>query len=557
MEPSRRDAELPEYALIERQEMLRGIGYGDEALRRIQVGVANTWGEINPAAVHLNRVTQAVKAGVWAAGGTPREFVVSSVCTSMAGDDRFLLPYRDVAAAYIETVAAANLFDAMVFVPVCDDVIPGHLMAAARLDLPSVVVTGGYMTLNRWDGRPVDPLQVAAGHFMDYQEGRIDAGEFGEIEDRGCAGGGACPVMGTANTMAALAEALGMSLPGNATTPGADSRLLRIGFEAGRMAVELHRHGITPSRIMTPGAFENAVRVLMAVGGSTNGVLHLQAIASELGLEIRPRTFNQLSAETPLICDIAPSGSGCNYLADLDQAGGIQAVMQELSPLLHTDVLTVTGKLLAHNLQAARVRDRNVIRPLDEPLAAEGGLHFLSGSLAPKGALVKTSAVPKPLVRHRGPARIFATEEHACEALAAGALLPGDVVVVRYAGPKGDPGMRLLQRFLWQLAARGLHDRVAFVTDGRISGTNKGCAITQVDPEAAEGGPLSIVRDGDVIAIDIPARTLELEVPVEEVARRIGAWQPPAPRARKGYLSVYARLAKSANSGAALDYGSG
>ena len=555
MEPSRRDASLPDYALVERQEMLRGIGYSDDALDRIQVGVVSSWGEVNPASVNLDRVTDAVKAGVWSAGGTPREFVVSSICTSMAGDDRFLLPYRDVVAAYIETVASANLFDALVFVPVCDDVIPGHLMAAARLDLPAVVVTGGYMPLNHWGGRALDPLQVAAGHLADHKEGRTTADEFAEIKDRGCPGGGACPVMGTANTMAALAEGLGMSLPGNGASPGHDSRLLRLAFRAGQQVVELHRRGIRPSTILTPAAFENAARLLMAVGGSTNGVLHLQAVAAELGVEIAPETFNRLSDETPFICDIGPSGSANHYMADLDRAGGIQAVLKELAPLLDVGVMTVTGEPLACNLETARVRDRMLIRPLGEPLADEGGLRFLRGSLAPGGALVKTSAVPEAMRRHRGPARIFETEDLACDALADGRLAEGDVVVIRFVGPKGDPGMRLVQRFLWQLAARGLHDRIAFVTDGRISGTNKGCAITQVTPEAAAGGPLAAVRDGDVVEIDIPAGALDIEVSGDELARRLEGLSPASSAVTKGYLSVYARLATSAAAGAALDYG--
>lgn len=549
----RRDADLPEYARVERREMLRGVGFGDDALDRVSVGVVSTWGEVNPASVYLDRVTQAVKAGVWAAGGAPRELVISALCTSMAGDDRYLLPVRDLMAAYIETMAAANLFDALVLVPVCDDVIPGHLMAAARLDLPTVVVTGGYMTLNRWRGAPVDPLQVAAGHLVDREEGRIGAREFAEIADRGCAGGGACPVMGTANTMAALTEALGLSLPGTAATPGSDSRLLRIAFAAGRQVVELRRRGVTAARILTPAAFENAVRVLMALGGSTNGVLHLQAVAAELGIDLTPETFDRLSAGTPLICDLAPSGS--RYMADLDEAGGVQAVMKELELLLDTGALTVTGEPLGENLKTALVRDRDVIRPLDDPIAPEGGLRFLRGSLAPGGALVKTSAVPAAMARHRGPARVFATEDKACDALASGQLVPGDVVVVRLVGPKGDPGMRLLQRFLWQLAARGLHDRVAFVTDGRISGTNRGCAVTQVVPEAAERGPLAVVRDGDPIAIDVPAGTIDLGVEEDELGRRLCEWEPPAPKAAGGYLSVYARLARSADRGAALDYG--
>ena len=358
--------------------------------------------------------------------------------------------------------------------------------------------------------------------------------------------------MGTANTMAALAEALGMSLAGNASTPGADSRLLRLAFESGRQAVELHRLGVSAGRILTEPAFENAVRVLMAIGGSSNGVLHLQAIAAERGIELGPDTFNRLNRDTNLICDIAPSGA--HFMAELDQAGGIQAVMKELEPLLDCEVMTVSGKTLRDNLNGVRVRDRAIVRPLDDPIAAGGGLLFLRGSLAPEGGLVKTSAVPPAMHRHRGPARIFAREEDACSALESGDLAAGDVVVVRYAGPKGDPGMRLLQRFLWQLAARGLQDRIAFLTDGRISGTNKGCAVTHIGPEAADGGPLALMEDGDLVEIDITEGRLDIMLPEEELKRRRERWRPPAAKVGGGYLSVYARLAHSAAAGAALDY---
>jgi len=550
----KRDSHLPDYALIERQEMIRGLGYGDEAIGRFQIGVVSSWGEVNPAAINLNRVVAAVKSGVWAAGGTPREFVISSICTSMAGNDNYHLPHRDLVAGYIETVAKTNLFDGMVFVPVCDDVIPGHLMAAARLDLPSVVVTGGYMQLNRYKGAVLDPLAVAPKYHRQFKEGIIDEYEFSQIKDRGCPGIGACPVMGTANTMAAMVEALGMSLPGNTATPGSDSRLLRIAFHAGQQVVRLLQDNVKPSHIMTFDAFKNAIRVLMAIGGSTNAVLHLQAIASELDLDIQPETFNVLSKETPVICDIAPSGSGENLMSDFDEAGGIPSVLKELEPLLAGGAMTVTGRTLADNLKAVPVGDRKIIYPLDKPLAKEGGLIFLRGTLAPRGALIKKSAVPVEMFEHKGPARIFATEEAACEALIDNQISPGQVVIVRYVGPKGDPGMRLLQRFLWILSAKGMQDKVAFVTDGRFSGTNKGCAVAHVTPEAAAGGPLAVVQDGDMVEINIPNKELNILISTEELSARLSAWSPPEKRVRKGYLAIYSRMAKSAEEGAALDY---
>ena len=556
MDSRKKDGALPDYALVERQTMIRGLGLGQEGIDRIQIGVASSWGELNPASIHLNRVAEAVKAGIWAAGGTPREFVISSICTSMAGGDNYHLPHRDLVASYIEVVAKTNLLDAMVFVPVCDDVVPGHLMAAARLDLPAVVVTGGYMHLNRYEKAHLDPLDVAPVHFRAFKENKIDERQFNWIQDCGCPGVGACPVMGTANTMAAMTEALGMSLPYNATVPGADSRLQRIAFEAGRHVVKLHGLGIKPSDIMTMAAFENSIQALMALGGSTNAVLHLQAIAAELDIDIHPEIFNKLSQKTPFICDIAPSGPGKHMLNDFDVAGGMPAVMKELQPIIDDSVMTVTGSSLKDNLSKARPGDGVVVRPLSDPLSEQGGLIFLKGNLAPGGALVKRSAVPREMLNHQGKARIFADEEDACEALLNGHLEPGDVVVVRYMGPKGDPGMRLLQRFLWLLAGKGLQNSIAFVTDGRFSGTNKGCAIGHVSPEAAEGGPIAVVEEGDVIEIDINRQNINLKISQDELETRLASWRLPQKKQVKGYLSIYSRMAKSTDKGAALDYSS-
>jgi dihydroxy-acid dehydratase len=550
----KKDRHLPDYAMMERQTLTRGVGYGKEALSRPQIGVVSSWGEVNPASVHLDRVAGAVKAGIWAAGGTPREFVISSICTSMAGHDNYHLPHRDLVAGYIETVAMTNLFDAMVFVPVCDDVIPAHLMAAARLDLPSVVVTGGYMQLNTYQGQVVDPLNVAPKHFADYKAGRIEDRTFHDIQERGCPGYGACPVMGTANTMACLSEALGMSLPWNATTPGADSRLMRLAFQAGQQVVQLLQQAIKPSDIMTMDAFRNAIAVLMAVGGSTNGVLHLQAVAAELDMDIPLETFNAMSRKTPLLCDIAPSGSGKYMIRDFDEAGGLPAAMKAMRDILTSNVTTVTGRPLSETLDRAGPPDGLVIHTLDKPLSSEGGLIFLKGNLAPGGALVKKSAVPAAMHQHRGPARIFPTEEDACKALDAHQLEDGDVVIVRNVGPKGDPGMLLLQRFLWQLAARGKSDKIAFMTDGRFSGTNKGCAVAHIAPEAAAGGPLAVVQDGDMIEIDIPNERLILDVSDEDLGNRLARWVPPKSKVKKGYLSIYAKMANTAEKGAALNY---
>jgi dihydroxy-acid dehydratase len=395
---------------------------------------------------------------------------------------------------------------------------------------------------------------VAPKHFARFKDGGMDATAFCQVQERGCQGTGACPVMGTANTMAAMVEALGLSLPGTTCVPGSDSRLERIAFNAGQQVIQLLEKGVRAADILTVDAFENAVRVLMALGGSTNAVLHLQATASELDLDIRPETFTRLSEETPFICDIAPSGAPEHHMGHLDEAGGIPSVLKELAPLLAMQVATVTGDTMGQNLSAALKGDGSIIRSIDDPISPDGGLVFLQGSLAPDGALVKKSAVPERMWVHKGPAKVYTDEDAACTALNAGKIEPGQIVVVRYVGPKGDPGMLLLQRFLWQLAAKGIHDKVAFITDGRFSGTNKGCAIAHIAPEAIAGGPLAVVQDGDLIEIDIPKRSLNLLISEEEMRQRLAAWVPPEKQVRKGYLSIYAKMATSPNRGAALDY---
>jgi dihydroxy-acid dehydratase len=555
VEVDKLDSKLPDFALMERQTMLTGIGYEKEAVRRPQIGVASSWGEINPAAIHLDKVVQAVKNGIWAAGGTPREFVISSICTSMAGDDDYHLPHRDLVAGYLETVAKTNLFDGMVFVPQCDDVIPGHLMAAARLDLPSIFVTGGYMTLERCEGRLIDPLDVASKHLNKYKDGGYTKEQFTLITDRSCAGQGACPVFGTANTMSAMAEALGMSLPGNMSTPGAGSRLTRLAFETGVALMDLLQNKITASQILTLDAFRNAVAVLMAVGGSNNGVLHLQSIASEVDIDITPEVFNEISKKVPLITDVSPSGSKKYYIQDLDEAGGLPAVMKELEPLLQLDVMTVTGETLKENLAGVPDGARKIIKKLSEPLSEDGGLLFLTGNLAPTGALIKKSGVPESMYTFAGPAKIFPWEEDAIKALQADQIADGTVVVVRNMGPKSGLGMMLLQRFLWQLWSFNKQEKLAIITDGRYSGTNKGCAVGHVTPEACEGGPLAFVEDGDLITIDIPNCRLHVNVSEEEFARRRENWSPPPKFSKgKGYLNVYTKLAQSANKGASWNY---
>ena len=554
MNIQKKDSHLPDYARVEREEMLIGIGYADEAIGRPQIGVVSSWGEINPASANLDKVVASAKAGIWAAGGTPREFVISALCTSMAGNDNYHLPHRDLIAGYIEAVAKTNLFDGLLFLPVCDDVIPGHLMAAARLNLPSIFVTGGYMSLNKYKGQVVQPLDVAPTYFKAYKEKRISREEFRQMRHRGCRGGGACPVMGTANTMASMVEALGMSLTGTATLPGTDSRLIRSAFDAGRQLVELIQANIRTSDILTPDAFKNAIGVLMAIGGSPNAVLHLTAIAAELDIALEPETFDEISRKTPFIADVAPSGSAKYHLGDFDEAGGIAALMKEILPLIAGEVMTVTGRSLEENLAAIDSGDRKIIHSIDAPLAATGGLAFLRGNLAPGSALIKISAVPKKMMYHRGPARIFQTEDHACEALDDNRIQPGDVVIARNVGTIGAPGMGLQQRFLWQLSAKGYQDKVAFLTDGRLSGTNKGCAIAHISPEAASGGPLAIIEEGDIIEIDVANRELNMELSPEEIEERLKTWKPTPTKTEPGFLSIYSKMANPADKGSALNY---
>lgn len=359
--------------------------------------------------------------------------------------------------------------------------------------------------------------------------------------------------MGTANTMASMTEALGLSLPGTAATPGADSRLQRIAFAAGQRVLDLLVDDIRPSQILTENAFRNAIRVLMATGGSTNGVLHLQSIAAELDMDLSPAMFNKASKSTPFICGISPNGAG--LMQDLDEAGGVPAVMKELEEILDTDAMTVTGQPLSETLKVSPSGDGKIIKTMADPIADEGGLIFLEGTLAPDGALVKRSAVPKSMYKHEGPARIFVTEDDASNALMAGEIEEGSVVIVRGMGPAGDPGMRLLQRFLWMSAAKGMSDKIAFLTDGRFSGTNMGCAVAHISPESAVGGPLALVEDGDSISIDIENSRLDLLVDEVEIKRRREAWVAPEPRIKKGYLSIYSRMADKTSRGASLKYG--
>lgn len=553
MDIKRRESLLNEYGLASRRALLKGVGFTDEELSRPFVGVVNSYGEINPGAVHLNRVTQAVKKGIIAAGATPIEFNISALCVGMChgGENyRWTLPWRDIATAYIEAVSETNYFDALVPVSVCDDGIPAHLMAAARVNIPSIVVLGGYMLPRLYEGQEIDLLDVIY-NFGRYRSGEISKEEFKRVQDIAVCGAGSCPRMATANTMAAFTEAIGMALPQNSTIAGADPRLIRIAYRAGIQVVSLLKQGIKPLDIITPKSLENAIKVFLAIGGSTNALLHIPAIAAEVGIDLEMEIFDKLSRQTPFISNVKPVGK--YLLSDLDRAGGIPAIMKELEPLLNLDALSVTGTTLGENLKDARVLDRSVIASLKEPLMKEGGIAVLRGNLAPDGAIVKQVAVPKEMMKLRVPAKVFESESDAVNSLLKNEITKGDIAIIRYQGPKGDPGMRQCGAFFGLfLASKGLINSVAVVTDGRFSGACEGCLIGHVSPEAAEGGPIAVVKEGDIVEIDIPKRMLNIDISDKELKKRLSQWKPPEPKVKKGFLAIYSKLVKPASKGAVL-----
>jgi len=544
---------LDEWSLPFRHSLLRGVGYTKEQIRRPLVGVLNSWGEINPGATHLDRLTKMVKAGIESAGGTPMEFAMSSLCGGMAGGGRgssYALAYRDIVADYVELVAEVNCFDGIVFVTVCDDVVPAHLMAAARLNLPSIVVVGGYMSPKVYKGKVTYVQQVGTGYGK-LKKGAMAKEEFEDLEENACGNQGACPIMGTGNTMAAIAEALGMTLPGNSTASGADPIIERLAYQSGVQVMSLLRGGIRPTNILTMKSFENAVRVFLAVGGSTNAVIHIPAIAAELDMEIPLSLFDSLSKTTPFIGNVNPSGK--YLLKELDEAGGLPAVIRELSPLLHVEAMTVTGKTLGENVKTAEVYNRDVIFSLSSPLAKEGGVAILKGTLAPDGAVIKISGLSEKDMKKKGPAKVFDSERQAGEALLKGEVKAGDMVVLRYLGPKGDPGMRIAgARFLWLLAGMNLEKEITLISDGRFSGTNKGGAVGHVSPEARVGGPIALVRNGDLIELNIPERRVDLLVTEEELKWRRQSWRAPEPKFKKGLLARIETTMQSIEKGGTL-----
>ena len=538
------------------RSLLKAMGYTDTEIQRPLIGIANSYNTIIPGHSHLDKIVDAVKAGVYAAGGTPIEFGVIGVCDGIAMNHigmKYSLASRELIADSIEVMATGHAFDALVMVPNCDKIVPGMLMAAARLDLPTIVISGGPMLAGRRPGdegsAKVDLISVfeAVGA---VHAGKMTSDELAKIEDAACPTCGSCAGMFTANSMNCLTEAIGIGLPGNGTIPAVMAARLRLAKTAGMQIMELFNDQTTARQIMTAEAFQNALTVDMALGCSTNTVLHLTAIAAEAGIEIDLQMINDTSKKTPHLCSLSPGGS--HHIEDLHYAGGIPAVMRELvdADLLQQDCLTATGNTTGENLAAVRTIDRTVIRTTGTPYHQEGGLAVLFGNLAPDGCVVKQSAVRDEMLTHEGPARVFESEEEASQAIRNGKIQPGDVVVIRYEGPMGGPGMREMLSPTSAIAGMQLDAEVALLTDGRFSGGTRGAAIGHISPEAMQGGPIAVVREGDRIAIDIPAKQLNLKIDNQELQERLGQWSAPETKINHGYLARYARNVSSASQGA-------
>jgi dihydroxy-acid dehydratase len=535
--------------------LLKALGYTDIEINRPLIGIANSANELIPGHMHLDAIVKAVKTGISMAGGTPMEFSTIGVCDGIAMNHigmHYSLASRELIADSIEVTATAHPFDGIVMVPNCDKIVPGMLMAAARLNIPSIFVSGGPMLAGRHPhdrSKKIDLVTIfeAVGA---VQSGKMTEEELLEMENAGCPTCGSCAGMFTANSMNCLTEAIGMGLPGNGTIPAPMSSRLRLAKAAGMQIMNLVVHDITPDKIMTRQAFMNALAVDMALGCSTNTVLHLKALAAEAGVDIPLALINEVSKKTPHLCSLSPGGK--DHIEDLDAAGGIQAVMKELSDnnMIDTSLVTVTGKTIEENLEKVQVKYPDVIRPINDPYHKEGGLAVLFGNLATEGCVVKQSAVLPEMMTHQGPARVFDCEEDASSAIMERQINPGDVIVIRYEGPAGGPGMREMLTPTSAIAGMGLDDRCALITDGRFSGGTKGASIGHVSPEAAQGGLIALVHEGDQIRIDIPNKAIELLVPQDELARRKADWKKPEPKIKKGYMARYARMVTSAGNGA-------
>ena len=522
------------------RSLFNALGMTKEEMERPLVGIVSSYNEIVPGHMNLDKIVNAVKQGVAMAGGTPVVFPAIAVCDGIAMGHigmKYSLVTRDLIADSTEAMALAHQFDAMVMVPNCDKNVPGLLMAAARINVPTVFVSGGPMLAGHVKGRKrsLSSMFEAVG---EYSAGKLTADDVCEFEEKVCPTCGSCSGMYTANSMNCLTEVLGMGLRGNGTIPAVYSERIRLAKHAGMQVMEMYRQNIRPRDIMTEDAILNALTMDMALGCSTNSMLHLPAIAHEIGMDFDITFANEISAKTPNLCHLAPAGP--TYMEDLNEAGGVYAVMNELNKLglLHTDCMTVTGKTVGENIKDCVNLNPEVIRPVENPYSKTGGLAVLTGNLAPDGSVVKRSAVVPEMMVHEGPARVFECEEDACEAILSGKIKEGDVVVIRYEGPKGGPGMREMLNPTSEIAGMGLGSTVALITDGRFSGASRGASIGHVSPEAAVGGPIALVEEGDIIKINIPENRLELAVSDEELARRKANWTPREPKVKTGYLAL-------------------
>jgi dihydroxy-acid dehydratase len=536
------------------RSLFYAMGYTDEELDRPIIGVVNSANEIIPGHIHLDSIAEAVKAGIRMAGGTPMEFPAIGVCDGIAMNHegmRYSLVTRELIADSVECVATAHAFDGLVMIPNCDKIVPGMLMAAARLDLPTVFVSGGPMLAGRYNGKRLSLTSMfeAVGAVA---AGKMDESELREMEKCACPTCGSCSGMFTANSMNCVTEVLGMGLPGNGTIPAVMADRIALAKKAGMAVMDLVKRNVTARQIMTAKAFDNALAADMALGCSSNTVLHLPAIAHEAGVSIDLKKINAISEHTPNLCRLAPAGT--TFIEDLNEAGGISAVLAELAKkkIIDTSLPTVTGKTIAENIAGAVNKNPEIIRPIENPYSPNGGIAILFGNLAPSGCVVKRSACAPEMLKHSGPARVFDGEEESFAAVMAGKIKAGDVMVIRYEGPRGGPGMREMLSVTAALAGQGLDKQVALITDGRFSGATKGASIGHCSPEAAVGGPIALVREGDTITIDINAYSVKLEVSDAELATRRAAWQAPEPKVKKGYLARYARMVSSADTGAIL-----
>ena len=546
------------------RSLFYAMGYTKEELDRPLIGVCCAKNEIIPGHIELDRIAEAVKAGIRLSGGTPIEFPAIGVCDGIAmGHEgmKYSLVTRELIADSIECMAKAHQFDGLVMIPNCDKIVPGMLMAAARLDLPTVFVSGGPMMPGHLPERDDDNIYSDKNlSLTDMFEavgalaaGRITEQQLTEMEETACPGCGACSGMFTANSMNCLTEAIGLGLPGNGTIPAVTGRRISLAKHAGMQVMEMFNRGITARQMMTMENFKNALAADMALGCSSNTILHVPAIAHEAGLSIDLNMINEISNRTPNLCHLAPAGH--TFMCQLDDAGGVQAVYAELAKknLINTSLITVTGKTIAENIAGVRNRDHNIIRPIEDPYSDNGGIAILFGNLAPNGTVVKRSACAAELMHHTGPAKVFNDEESAMAAVQSQKIKPGDVVVIRYEGPKGGPGMREMLAVTGALAGQGLDKQVALITDGRFSGATRGASLGHCSPEAADGGPIAFVQDGDMIELDINNYKITLHVSDEELARRKSEWKPLPPKVTSGYLARYAKLVSSADKGAILE----